>query len=91
MTDSKAHSESADASRQGTKTSNQVTASTESGPSDISLSADIVQDLRTPLAVIRLYVEALQDGMVEDQNDIFQRLERKIRECEQLLLRQTHK
>lgn len=47
--------------------------------------ADVSHELRTPLSVIKLYIEAIQDGMYENNDEAFIRLEAKFREFEDLI------
>ncbi|WMN61972.1 histidine kinase dimerization/phospho-acceptor domain-containing protein [Pseudoalteromonas xiamenensis] len=47
--------------------------------------ATLSHQLRTPLSVIKLYVEALQDGMYDNTDEAFARLDAKCREIEQLM------
>ncbi|WKE64565.1 histidine kinase dimerization/phospho-acceptor domain-containing protein [Gallaecimonas kandeliae] len=47
--------------------------------------AQVLHQLRTPLSVIKLYVEAIQDGMFEDNNAAFAKLDAKFQEFEHLM------
>jgi len=47
--------------------------------------AMLSHELRTPLSVIKLYVEAIQDGMYDNQDQAFARLDAKFQEFEHLM------
>lgn len=47
--------------------------------------ADVSHELRTPLSVIKLYIEAIQDGMYENNDEAFTRLGVKFKEFEDLI------
>ncbi|QSX41112.1 histidine kinase dimerization/phospho-acceptor domain-containing protein [Shewanella cyperi] len=47
--------------------------------------AMLSHELRTPLSVIKLYVEAIQDGMYDNQDQAFARLDAKFLEFEHLM------
>ncbi|QSX37528.1 histidine kinase dimerization/phospho-acceptor domain-containing protein [Shewanella sedimentimangrovi] len=47
--------------------------------------AMLSHELRTPLSVIKLYVEAIQDGMYDNQDLAFARLDAKFEEFEHLM------
>jgi len=45
----------------------------------------VSHELRTPLSVIKMYVEAIEDGMYENNDEAFQRLREKFEEFEGLM------
>ena len=47
--------------------------------------ANVSHELRTPLSVIKMYIEAIQDGMFESDDEAFAKLRDKFKEFEELM------
>lgn len=47
--------------------------------------AHVSHELRTPLSVIKMYVEAIQDGMYDNEDEAFAKLHAKFKEFETLM------